>query len=305
LQRSTTVELPHFDLPFLDPQTSQRVVLTLIALPLLLLLRSAVVAMVRATIAHHRNGRRVFWTRQAAALTTVVLALLIVSTIWFESPARVMTILGFAGAGLAFALQRTITAFVGYLIILRGNTFTVGDRISMGGVRGDVIDLGFLQTRIMEMGSPRDTQSTNNPIWVRDRQYTGRIVTVTNDKVFEDPVYNYTREFPFLWEEIGVPVTKADIRERVEAILLESAHNVTAERLQRAKLALANFQRHYVVDIESLDPKVYYHFDDGKLTLIVRFVTTIEDERDVKDAIKRKVVAGLHEAGFWGAEKVA
>jgi len=55
-------------------------------------------------------------------------------------------------AGLAFALQKVITAVAGYFVILRGKTFNVGDRIVMGGVRGDVIALGFMQTTIMEMG---------------------------------------------------------------------------------------------------------------------------------------------------------
>ena len=40
-------------------------------------------------------------------------------------------------AGLAVAAQRVVTAFAGYLIIMRGNSFTVGDRIKMGGVHGE------------------------------------------------------------------------------------------------------------------------------------------------------------------------
>ncbi len=42
----------------------------------------------------------------------------------------------------------------GYMVILRGKTFNVGDRIVMGGVRGDMIALDFMQTTIMEMGQP-------------------------------------------------------------------------------------------------------------------------------------------------------
>ncbi len=61
-------------------------------------------------------------------------------------------------AGLAFALQKVITALAGYLVILRGDTFNVGDRITMGGVRGDVIALGFVRTTIMEMGQPPAVQ---------------------------------------------------------------------------------------------------------------------------------------------------
>jgi small-conductance mechanosensitive channel len=146
-----------------------------------------------------------------------VLALL---SIWFDDPQRLTTGLGLFSAGLAFALQRVVTALAGYVVIMRGNTFTVGDRITMGGVRGDVIALTFTQTKIMEMGQPPAVQGADPAMWVRSRQFTGRIVTVTNDKVFDEPVYNYTREFPFVWEEMMVAIPYRADRVRAESILL-------------------------------------------------------------------------------------
>jgi small-conductance mechanosensitive channel len=167
------------------------------------------------------KGRAFFWARQGVRLAVAVLGLLAVVSIWFDDPARLATGLGLVTAGLAFALQKVITAIAGYFVILRGQTFNVGDRISMGGVRGDVIALSFTQTTIMEMGQPPDVQGADPAMWVRSRQYTGRVVTVSNARVFE-PVYNYTRELPCIWEEmrLGVPY-RAD-RARAEAILLES-----------------------------------------------------------------------------------
>lgn len=46
-------------------------------------------------------------------------------------------------------------------------------------------------------------------VWVNSRQYTGRLVTVTNGAIFNEPVYNYTRDFPYLWEEIVLPGSSA------------------------------------------------------------------------------------------------
>ena len=78
--------------------------------------------------------------------------------------------------------QRVVTALAGYVVIMRGNTFTVGDRITMGGVRGDVIALTFMQTKVMEMGQPPAVQGADPAVWVRSRQFTGRIVTVTTTR---------------------------------------------------------------------------------------------------------------------------
>ena len=85
--------------------------------------------------------------------------------------------------------------------------FTVGDRITIGGVRGDVVALGFIQTSGMEMGEPPGAHSGDPTVWVNARQYTGRVVNVTNDKLFDTPVFNYTREFPFLWTDNWLEVS--------------------------------------------------------------------------------------------------
>lgn len=153
-----------------------------------------------------RRGRARFWTRQVVRLVLAVLLVFGIISIWFSNPARLGSAAAFITAGLAVASQRLITAFAGYFIILRSNIFNIGDRIVMGGVRGDVIALGFMQTTIMEMGQPPSEQSDAPSMWVRGRQYTGRIVTITNDKIFDNPVYNYTREFPYIWEEMHIPI---------------------------------------------------------------------------------------------------
>jgi small-conductance mechanosensitive channel len=252
--------------------------------------RYAVVAIVRLVTGEEPNERAVFWTRQGASLGTAVLVCLALGAVWFENTDRLTTVIGFVGAGLAFALQKVVTAFAGYLVILRGKTFTVGDRITMGGVRGDVVALTFLQTRIMEMGEPPAAQSGDNPSWINARQYTGRIVTVTNDKVFEDPVYNYTREFPFMWEELRIPIGYKADRRRAEAILTAAAHDVTASIRQAAGQARGKLEARYFIDLESLDPKIYYYLTDNWIELHLRFLTPVRGVRAIKDEIQRRVV---------------
>ncbi len=113
-----------------------------------LLLVSAVVRWVtrRLVLRGRRDVHLEFWTNQGIRLATAVLLIVGIASIWFDNPNRLATFLGLVSAGVAFALQKVITALAGYFVILRGKTFNVGDRIRMGGVRGDVIDLGFIQT---------------------------------------------------------------------------------------------------------------------------------------------------------------
>ena len=185
------------------------------------LLRGLVSLMLRRV--DHATVQARFWTRQAISLAAAIILILGLLSIWFSDPTRLATAAGLMSAGLAFALQQPVTAIASYFVILRGNTFTVGDRISMGGVRGDVMRLGFIQTTIMEMGEPPSVQGADPAMWVKSRQFTGRIVTVSNAKIFAEPVFNYTRDFPFIWEEMAIPITYQADRAKVEAIMLEAA----------------------------------------------------------------------------------
>jgi small-conductance mechanosensitive channel len=281
-----------------NAENGQKLLLTIGFILAFLLLRATIVGVAHLLTGRHRNERVMFWIRQGASITAAVLSVVALLSIWFDDPQRLTTGLGIFGAGLAFALQRVVTALAGYLVIMRGNTFTVGDRITMGGVRGDVISLTFMQTKIMEMGQPPSVQGADPAMWVRSRQFTGRIVTVTNDKVFDEPVYNYTREFPFIWEEMTVPIPYRADRSRAEAILLDCvAEKVEALDRQSQPVQQA-LEKRYFVDLDDLTPRVFYRLTDNWLELTVRFIVREHGIREVKDAIARAVLERFDEASI-------
>ena len=124
-----------------NSETATRAVMTIVAAVAVLGIRALVLWIVRGATRGGDNDRVVFWTRQISALASLGLIFLAGISIWFDDPGRLATVTGFATAGLAIAAQRAVTSFAGYLVVMRGHTFTVGDRIKMGGVRGDVIAL--------------------------------------------------------------------------------------------------------------------------------------------------------------------
>ena len=144
-----------------NTETGQKFLLTVGFVLAVLLLRAALVWIAHLATGKHRNERVMFWTRLGASIMAALLTVVALLSIWFDDPQRLTTGLGLFSAGLAFALQRVVTALAGYVVIMRGNIFTVGDRITMGGVRGDVIALTFTQTKIMEMGEPPAVQGAD------------------------------------------------------------------------------------------------------------------------------------------------
>ena len=244
-----------------------------------------------------RSGTRFqFWAKQGVSLVMAAILILTVASIWFDNAASLAQAAALIGAGIAFALQRVITAVAGYFVILRGRTFNVGDRIVMGGVRGDVIDLSFMQTRIMEMGQSPKEQGDAPSMWIRSRQFTGRIVTVTNDKVFDEPVYNYTREFPYLWDEINLPIKYGEDSGRVEQLLLDAArrHAMTYDRIGEEEAR--RIKDEFGLEVGEIDPRVYWRMTDNWLELTVRFLAPDHGIRNIKDAMSREILDGLYKA---------
>lgn len=282
----------------INAENGQKLVYTLVLIAILFLIRRGLRWLTSQVYRRLDQERIRFWTRQAINLATTLLLLLGLLSIWFDDPTRLATALGLVTAGLAFALQRVVTAVAGYFVILRGTTFSVGDRIVMGGVRGDVIALDLIQTTIMEMGQPPSVQNANPAMWVRSRQPTGRVVTVSNAQIFDEPVFNYSRDFPYLWEEMTLPISYTADRERAEQILMDAAKRHTVNSQDMSKDALETMRHRYFVQSASLEPAVYYRLTDNWLELSVRFVVMDRGIRDVKDAMSREILSALDEAGI-------
>lgn len=244
------------------------------------------------------HDRRAFWTRQAISIAVTLINILGLLSIWFDDPTRLATALGLVTAGLAFALQRVVTAIAGYILILRGKTFNVGDRITFGGIRGDVIGLGFLQTVIMEMGQPRLCKTQTLPCGCRDGSSAAALSPSRMPRSSTIRCSINTRDFPFIWEEIRIPVSYTADRKRAEQVMLAAANRHTRNAIQLSEEALQSLERRYYVTQSELDPRVYLRLTDNWVELALRFVVPDHGVREIKDHISRDILAGFEEAGI-------
>ena len=113
-------------------ENGRKLLLTLLVLLFLWLSSRLLKRGIRKFVVDHKNARVEFWSNQFVNILAAILFVLGFLSIWFDDPVRLTTAFGLVSAGLAFALQKVITSFAGYVIILRGRLFNVGDRISTG-----------------------------------------------------------------------------------------------------------------------------------------------------------------------------
>jgi small-conductance mechanosensitive channel len=258
----------------------------------------AAAAIVVASIAGRIAGRRghdeysSYHYRKLARYGTVLLGAVVLLFVWRSALGHVAIFGGLAVAGLAFALQEAIGAVAGWFNILSGGIYRVGDRVELGGVKGDVIDITPLRTKVLEMGSSLPEE----PSWVGGRQYTGRIVSISNKATFDTPTYNYSSFFDFVWEELRVPIPYRADWERAERIVLEEAQRVSAT--EGAQQAMQAMMERYPMPRHQVDARVYVTLTDNWVELAARFVIPVRQSRAVRDEMSRAIRRRFDEAGI-------
>ena len=283
----------------LNGPNQQRVLLTLALIAGVIIVSWLLQTVMRLTLRGNQEKRVSFWGRQIVRLLGIIVVILGILEIWHPDAKSAGGAIGLITAGVAVALQRVITSFAAYLIILRGKIFNVGDRITIGGVRGDVIALDFMQTTVMEIGETPGEQGDAPSVWITARQYTGRMIRVTNDKIFDSPVYNFTRVFPYLWEEMQLPISYKDNRREAERILLEVGHKHTDDVVREAEPHIEKLVKEFrLASTPEIEPHVYMRLTDNWVNFSMRFLVPIDGGRKIKDGISRDLIDRLDAAGI-------
>ena len=181
------------DLTGIDPALQTRIILTLSVIAGLWVARRVTGRVLSRKVG---DPRSLFLWQRTTTYLAVVLGILLTTRVWFRSFSGLGTFLGLASAGIAIALRELIANIAGWFYIILRKPFTLGDRIEVAGVRGDVVDIRVLGFSLMEVGN-----------WVAADQSTGRIVHVPNGSVFSEHIANYTSGTDHIWEEVPVLIT--------------------------------------------------------------------------------------------------
>lgn len=209
-----------------------------------------------------------FIIAKTAGYITYLVALVISLGVWIEQASNLLFAFGIVGAGIAIALQRPITNLVGFLVILLTRPYVPGDRIEIGGDKGDVIDIKLFYTTIMEIGE-----------WTMYDQFTGRIKTIPNYLFLEKVTNNYTKDFGFIWEEVMMPVTYGSNWKKARKIMLDIARKRTSDEVKKGNRQLKRMTYKYLLEPRAVEPAVYILPTDNWVELRLRFIVDAHHRR--------------------------
>jgi small-conductance mechanosensitive channel len=233
----------------------------------------------RPLTGHIRDKDTRYRVRKIVTFAGYGAAAILVAVVFKDRLGGLAVVFGVAGAGVAFALQEVITSVAGWLAVSFGGFYTVGDRVQLGGIQGDVIDIGILRTTVMEIGG-----------WISGDQYNGRVVRIANSFVFKEPVFNYSGDFPFLWDEIKIPVKYGSDYRLARTILEGAAAAVVGDFVPPARAAWGHVVRTYRVEDARLEPMVLVLANDNWVEFTLRYVVEYKKRRTTKTDLFERIL---------------
>jgi small-conductance mechanosensitive channel len=213
------------------------------------------------------------WQKISLYIAVFLIILFLINT-WLNIFGSVATFLGLISAGIAIALKDPLVNMVAWLFILIRQPFKVGDRIQIGEIAGDVIDIRLFQFSLNEIGN-----------WVDADQSTGRIIHIPNGKIFTEPQSNYTAGFQYIWHEIPVLLTFESNWKKAKQILTDVVNHHGVQLSQEAEKQIKAAARTFLIFYNKLTPIVYTTVKDSGVLLTLRYMCGPRERRSIEEKI--------------------
>lgn len=249
----------------------QRLLTILGGIIIVIIITSAIKKGLNRTIRSTGNKYR---ARKAVNFFGYFLVVSVVLFVYSDKLGNVGVALGVAGAGIAFALQEVIMSLAGWIYIVVTGVVGVGQRVRIGDNKGDIIDIGVLSTTIMEMGD-----------WIDGDLYNGSMINVANSFVFKESIHNYSAEYPFLWDEITVPIRTESNYQLARKVFLDVLWEVCGEYTQLSESRWDKLKNKFRVEEARVQPRVTLTFDENFITYTLRYIVDYQLRRATKDQI--------------------
>ncbi|AVI50865.1 transporter [Pukyongia salina] len=213
--------------------------------------------------------------------------LIILSLSYFTGNIKDFTLaIGLLTAGITITLQELILSIAGSMYIFFVKVYKPGDRIEINGIKGDVIDIDSIYTTMMEIGE-----------WVSSDNYSGRIVKLSNAFVFRGPIYNYSRDFPFIWDEFDIPVRYGSDTELAKEIIMKIAAENLSEYVNASKNEWKTIVERYYIEDARVEPSLAITLTDNWIQFNLRYIVDYKRRRLTKHLLNELIISEIEKTG--------
>ena len=226
--------------------------------------------------------RRQFMLLRRFVMGFLILAVLTLGIV--SDFSSLATFAGFATAGIAVGLQAVLLSVAAYFFVIGRYGIRIGDRVSIAGVTGDVIDVSPVRFYLMELaGSDVNLYPT------------GRIVVFSNSVLFQatTPLYKQIPGTEYTWHEVVLQFVAGADFQLAEEKLLAAVNTVYEKYKKDIEQQHNDLERRTEIQLKPPTPQAKLHYADSGLEFLVRYPTEIRTAPDIDEQIIKAVLAAI------------
>ncbi|BEG58160.1 Mechanosensitive ion channel membrane protein [Helicobacter sp. NHP21005] len=258
----------------------------------LIALVSIVLAWVLKVISHKyiHSNERAYTINKAINFVNANVVVLIFLFAYLENVSYLVTVLGFASAGIAIAMRDLFMSVLGWFMILIEGNIHVGDRIKVvkdgHAYVGDVLDISALYTTILE-----DVTLTS---YKNNECRAGRIIFVPNNYIFSNLLCNYSHfGMKTVWDGIVFCVTFDSNYKKAMQIALDIANTQAKQYTEMTYKQMNNMRTKYSLRNTSANPRVFMVLEQEGIHISVWYQTNSYATLALKSKISGDIIEAL------------
>ncbi|HRP03897.1 MAG TPA: mechanosensitive ion channel [Opitutaceae bacterium] len=227
------------------------------------------------------KNESLFLARRLTRYVLVVLAIGAIASFLFDDLSMVAATMGIVSAALVISLQDACSSAFGWVVIMIGSKFGIGDRLQVEDCCGDVIDIQLLRTTLLEVNG-----------WMGCDEPTGRVVLVPNNFIFKSKFFNYSHGHPYIWGKINVTVS-FDCAAKAGPLFLRVLGEETASEFIAARMASQRMRRRYGVSDAAYEPRVTSAITGNDVIFALFYVAHFRNASRLRDRIELRLIEEL------------
>ncbi len=237
------------------------------------------------------DNDRFYMANKVINFGNFILIMIILLFNYIENVSYLVTVLGFASAGIAIAMKDWFMSMLGWLVIVFGGSIHVGDRIrvDMEGMKyvGDVMDISLLRMTLLE----DITLST-----YKDNRRAGRIIFVPNNYVFTRMIANYSHDsLKTVWDGIDVMITFDSNHKKAMHLAKEVARKYSKGYTDITRKQLNKLRHKYSLKNTNVEPRVFSFIEPIGLNISVWYLTNAYATLTLRSTISGDIIDAFNQ----------
>ncbi len=237
-----------------------------------------------------KDNERFYMANKAINFINFTLIVIVLLFAYIENVSYFVTILGFASAGIAIAMKDWFMSILGWMVIVFGGSFHVGDRIKVqkDGLPyvGDIIDISLLRITILE-----DITLTS---YMQNRR-SGRVIFIPNNYVFTTLIANYTHgSIKTVWDGIDLTITFDSNHKKAIKIIGDITKKYSKGYTDIARKSLVKLRNQYSIKHTKIEPRIYSFLEPHGLTISTWYMTNSYAALTLRSSISADIVDAIN-----------